>query len=494
MTMDGFFQTGSFSLASGWFLLVFAAFMAVYSFVCGRKSLRNPVLLIFSLFLYWKLSGLYVLLLAAVALLDWQACRFLSSEGRTESARKGRAALSVIIDLAVLALFKCSGLFASLAAVLAGTEALSIKALAIPAGVSFFIFQSISCVVDAYRRTAVTPARYTDYLLLLAFFPKMVLGPIVRCREFLPQLMAESVSISAEDMGKASRLIASGIVKYCVIAKCVGDLLSGPIFAGEMGNAGSTALLGAYAFAIRIYCDFSGYTDLASGISLLMGFRLPLNFDAPYKSATITEFWRRWHISLSSWLKDYLYIPLGGNRKGSVRTYINLIVTMFLGGLWHGVGLTFAIWGLLHGFSLALHKAWLALVPGSHKTGEGMGPATRLLSGVLTFHIVVAGWIFFTSPSAGKAFGMIASIFNDFNAGVGVELLHSAAPAVILMLAGYVLHFLPSSWNSLSDRILGKSGVLGCAIVIAFAIWLALQASFLLPETAAGGLPIYANF
>ena len=159
MTMDGFFQTGSFSLASGWFLLVFAAFMAVYSFVCGRKSLRNPVLLIFSLFLYWKLSGLYVLLLAAVALLDWQACRFLSSEGRTESARKCRAALSVIIDLAVLALFKCSGLFASLAAVLAGTEALSIKALAIPAGVSFFIFQSISCVVDAYRRSAETPAR-----------------------------------------------------------------------------------------------------------------------------------------------------------------------------------------------------------------------------------------------------------------------------------------------------------------------------------------------
>ena len=167
---------------------------------------------------------------------------------------------------------------------------------------------------------------------------------------------------------------------------------------------------------------------------------------------------------------------------------------MFLGGLWHGVGLTFAIWGLLHGFSLALHKAWLALVPGSHKTGDGMGPATRLLSGVLTFHIVVAGWIFFTSPSAGKAFGMIASIFNDFNAGAGIELLHSAAPAVILMLAGYVLHFLPSSWNSLSDRILGKSGVLGCAIVIAFAIWAALQASFLLPETAAGGLPIYANF
>ncbi|MGN1232056.1 MAG: MBOAT family O-acyltransferase [Candidatus Cryptobacteroides sp.] len=492
--MGSFFQTGSFSLASGWFLVVFTVFLAVYSLVCGKKSLRNPVLLVFSLFLYWKLSGLYVLLLSAVALLDWQACLFLSSENRAERSRKLRTALSVAIDVAVLVFFKCSGLFASLAAVLAGEEALSVKALAIPAGVSFFIFQSISCVIDAYRRSSVTPAKYTDYLLLLSFFPKMVLGPIVRCRDFVPQLMAESVHISNEDMGKAARLIASGIVKYCVIAKCVGTLLSGPVFAGEMGNAGSVALIGAYAFAIRIYCDFSGYTDLASGISLLMGFRLPLNFDAPYKSATITEFWRRWHISLSSWLRDYLYISLGGNRKGTVRTYINLIITMFLGGLWHGVGLTFAIWGLLHGLSLALHKVWLAKVPGSHKTGEGMGPVTRLLSVLLTFHIVLVGWIFFTSSSAAEAFGMIASIFNNFNAGAGIELIHNAIPAVFIMLAGYVLHFLPSSWNSLSDKFLAKSGVLGCAIVIAAAIWIALQSAYLLPSAASGGLPIYANF
>lgn len=494
MTMGGFFQTGSFSLASGWFLVVFTVFLAVYSLVCGKKSLRNPVLLAFSLFLYWKLSGLYVLLLAAVALFDWQACRFLSSENRTERSRKLRTALSVAIDVAVLVFFKCSGLFASLAAVLAGTEALNIKALMIPAGVSFFIFQSISCVIDAYRRSAPVPVKYTDYLLLLAYFPKMVLGPLVRCRDFVPQLMAESVRITSEDMGKAARLIASGIVKYCVIAKCVGTLLSGPVFAGEMGNAGSVALLGAYAFAIRIYCDFSGYTDLASGISLLMGFRLPLNFDAPYKSATITEFWRRWHISLSSWLRDYLYIPLGGNRKGTVRTYVNLIITMFLGGLWHGAGLTFAIWGLLHGLSLALHKVWLARVPGSHKTGEGMGPVTRMLSVLLTFHIVLVGWIFFTSSSAEGAFGMIASIFNNFNAGAGIELIHNASPAILIMLAGYVLHFLPSSWNSLSDRLLAKSGVLGCAIFIAAAIWIALQSANLLPSAAAGGLPIYANF
>lgn len=494
MTMDGFFQTGSFSLASGWFLVVFAVFLAIYSLVCGRKSLRNPLLLVFSLFLYWKLSGMYVLLLAAVALVDWQACRFLSAENKPDKYRKARTALSVIIDVAVLVFFKCSGLFASLAAVLTGSEALCIKALIIPAGVSFFIFQSISCVVDAYRRTAPTPMKYTDYLLLLAFFPKMTLGPIVRCRDFVPQLMAEPVRISSEDMGKAARLIASGIVKYCVIAKCVGTLLSGPVFAGEMGNAGSVALLRAYAFAIRIYCDFSGYTDLASGISLMMGFRLPLNFDAPYKSATITEFWRRWHVSLSSWLRDYLYIPLGGNRKGRIRTYINLVITMFLGGLWHGAGLTFAIWGLLHGLSLALHKVWLAVVPGAHATGEGMRPQARLFSGLLTFHIVVAGWIFFTAPSSGSAFNMIASIFNDFNPGALSSIAATARPAVWLMLAGYALHFLPSSWNSLADRLLTKSGILGCAFYIAIAIWIALQAAYLLPSSAAGGLPIYANF
>ncbi|MDD6253639.1 MAG: MBOAT family O-acyltransferase [Candidatus Cryptobacteroides sp.] len=490
--MLGFFTNGTFSLASGEFLVLFPVFLAGYCLLSGKRRIRNLYLLLFSLFLYWKLSGIYVLLLIAVALTDW----LLGKAVRRPDGTPGKwpVALSVFVNVTVLAIFKASGFFSGLLEMLAGKAFPGIESLIIPAGVSFFIFQSISYVVDIYRGTVNPVKRFTDYLLLLSFFPKMTLGPLVRNKDFIPQIENESVSVTREDIGEAARLIASGIIKYSVIARCVGMLIAGPAFSGEAGTAGSIALLGLYAFAIQIYCDFSGYTDLASGVSLLMGFRLPVNFNAPYKSATITEFWRRWHISLSSWLRDYLYIPLGGSRKGDVRTYINLIITMFLGGLWHGCGVSFIIWGLLHGVALSVHKVWLALIPGSHKTGEGMNPVLRFGGVLLTFHIVLAGWLFFNAPTADRAGEMLVAIFSDFNLQACLQFISGTLPAFALMLAGYILHFLPSSLNRQADRLCSGGGIVFCAILILAAIWIALQVGGLLLPASGAGLPIYANF
>ena len=490
--MLDFLTSGTFSLASGAFLAVFTVFLAGYCLLSGKRRVRNLYLLAFSLFFYWKLSGVYVLLLTAVALTDWLLGKAVRRPDGT--SRRWPVALSIFIDLSVLAIFKASGFFSGLLAVLTGRAFPGIESLVIPAGVSFFIFQSISYLVDIFRGTVNPVKRFTDYLLLLAFFPKMTLGPLVRNRDFIPQIENESVNVTRENLGEAARLIASGIIKYSVIARCVGALITAPAFSGEAGTSGSTALLGLYAFAIQIYCDFSGYTDLASGVSLLLGFRLPVNFNAPYKSATITEFWRRWHISLSSWLRDYLYISLGGNRKGEVRTYINLILTMFLGGLWHGCGVSFVIWGLLHGVSLSVHKVWLAIVPGSHKTGDGMNPVSRVAGCLLTFHIVLTGWLFFNAPTADRAGEMLAAVFNDFNLPAGLHFASDALPAVVIMLIGYILHFLPSGLNAKADRICASCGPVFCAVVILAAIWIALQVSALLLPVSGAGLPIYANF
>lgn len=503
--MEELLETGSFSLASGQFLLLFAVFLTGYVFLYRNVKWRNSYILLFSLFFYWKLSGTYVLLLAGVSLTDWLIAfavdkritageEVSGSRRRTDTSAKWFVALSVIIDAGVLVVFKLGGFFAGLANVLAGREIINVATLIIPAGVSFFVFQSISYVVDVYRG-AIRPLKsYWDYLLLLSFFPKMTLGPLVRNDDFIGQLQRPVTGISNDDFGKAARLIASGIIKYCIISRCVGALIVGPAFSSPAEVSGTYALVGLYAFAIQIYCDFSGYTDLAIGIALLIGFRLPVNFDAPYKSATVTEFWRRWHISLSSWLRNYIYIPLGGNRKGIYRTYFNLIVTMLIGGIWHGAGWTFVIWGMIHGLALAVHKFWLSVVPGSHKSGEGMNAFQRIGGVFLTFHLVLFGWLFFNSPSLANVLMTLSSIFTDFHFS-GLDGVLSAAPAAyMLMLLGYVLHFLPAKWTEFADKVCSRGGFVVCLAVVVAAIWLALQSTALLPVDSSAGLPIYANF
>ena len=484
------------TLTTGFFLFAFLIFGLGYVMVRHRGSLRTWYVVLFSLYFYYKLSGIYVLLLLAVALSDFLIGRRVAKARDDGRKTKWWVALSVTINVAILVYFKATNFFVDCINNLYGSGTLDWQSVVVPAGVSFFVFQSIAYVVDIARGTIAPLKGFGNYLFLLSFFPKMFLGPLVKAREFIPQIEAREVVVSREDFGRAVMLVARGLIKYAIIAKALGVLFVAPAFAGELGEGGMVALMAIYGFTLQIYCDFSGYSDIAQGVALMLGFRLPDNFDAPYKSATITEFWRRWHISLSTWLKDYLYISLGGNRKGAIRTYLNLIITMFLGGLWHGVGLTFVAWGLLHGVALALHKLWLRVIPSAKTLGRDMGVVRRVLATLFTFNLVAFGWLLFTASDMVQVQTMLWRICNNFSLAEFVPMVEESAVAMVLMAVGYVMHLLPRLFNDLCARDLTRLGFVGQWLVMVVAIWLVMQCDALLALSVGGGggLPMYAAF
>ena len=347
--------------SSGLFLFVFLGFSLIYGLLKRRLTLRIVYVTLFSLYFYYKTSGLFFLLLVGLSLSDFAIGR-LMHRSRRSGARKSLLVLSLLINLGLLCYFKYADLIVSAVAGLID-RTLTLPDIFLPVGISFFTFQSMSYVIDLYRRQIEPVRRWIDYLFYLSFFPQLVAGPIVRARDFLPQIYRNPVFVSRDMFGRGVFLILSGLFKKAIISDYISLNFVDRVFDNPMLYSGFENLMGVYGYALQIYCDFSGYSDMAIGLALLLGFRFPVNFDSPYQSATITEFWRRWHISLSSWLKDYLYISLGGNRKGRARTYANLMLTMLLGGLWHGAAVRFILWGALHGAALAVHKALMHAFP-----------------------------------------------------------------------------------------------------------------------------------
>ena len=287
--------------------------------------------------------------------------------------RGGKAAarrwvvLAVAVNLVTLGAFKYFDFFAtslnSLLGVFRLGAPLPLLHLLLPVGISFLVFRMLTYVIDIYRGQ-LAPAPALDFAVYVAFFPYLLAGPIARAREFLPQLTSPR-NPQAVDSSRAFVLILGGLAKKLLIADYLSTHIVNGLFASPQTYSSWETLWGIIAYSVQIYCDFSAYADIAIGISLLLGFELPANFDAPYTARTIQDFWRRWHITLSSWLRDYLYIPLGGNRKGKGRTYANLIITFLLGGLWHGAGWTFVFWGLMHGTGLAVERArWTRVTRG----------------------------------------------------------------------------------------------------------------------------------
>ena len=265
-----------------------------------------------------------------------------------------------------------------------------------------------------------------------------------------------------------------GLFKKAVISDYISLNFVDRIFDNPSLYSGVENLLGAYGYAMQIYCDFSGYSDMAIGIALLLGFRFPMNFNAPYTSQSITDFWRRWHISLSSWIRDYIYISLGGNRKGKVRQYINLIITMLLGGLWHGASLNFVAWGGMHGLALALHK-WMRQNNFHHDKHYQSHGLRRVLAVVLTFHFVVFCWIFFRNHTFEASWTMISKIFTDFHPELFLQVVEGYWVVFAMILFGYVTHFIPDSWNERCVAVIQKGGVLLGALLIAIVIYIVIQ-------------------
>jgi len=255
----------------------------------------------------------------------------------------------------------------------------------------------------------------------------------------VPQLY-KRFSLSRREWGHALFLILNGLIKKVIVSDYIAVNFVDRIFSNPEFFSGFENLLGIYGYGLQIYCDFSGYTDIAIGVALMLGFRLPLNFNSPYKARNLTDFWRRWHISLSRWLKDYLYIPLGGSRKGKIRTLMNLLITMLLGGLWHGAAWRFVLWGGLHGIGLALHKVWNHIIPGRRSVDSVL---TRFFSVFLTFNFVTFCWLFFRAESIEKIGTIFSRIQYGFWPGNVIEMLLSYSSVLVTISAGYILHFLP---------------------------------------------------
>ena len=459
--------------SSGLFLYLFVGFLAGYWLLKKTSRLRILYVVAFSLYFYYKSSGWYFVLLLLAATYDYLIGYSLYfTKGKTE--RKLLLAMSVVMNLSMLCYFKYTNFLIDLTNQLFGAGFLDFQNIFLPVGISFFVFQSMSYTIDIYRGQLRPLDSWLDYLFYLSFFPQLVAGPIVRASNFIPQIRQKPV-VTREMLGTALFLVLTGLFKKAVISDYIALNFVDRIFDEPLLYSGFECLMGIYGYALQIYCDFSGYSDMAIGLALVMGFRFPKNFDAPYRSATITEFWRRWHISLSTWLRDYLYISLGGNRKGKGRTYLNLLLTMLLGGLWHGAAIRFILWGALHGVALALHKMWLQVVPGAKTLGKDMNPVMRLMGILFTFHLVCLGWLVFRADSMQTAGLILHQIFSAFDTSLIAQVVAGYSGAFLLMAIGYLLHAIPDRGDAWLRGVITRAPM-GWQVAMTVAmIWLVMQ-------------------
>lgn len=440
-------------------------FATAFVFAWGCRSIpavhRTGLLLLSWLFYAWGAPE-YLPLLIGVSLL---ATLVAQGIGRTDrpAARKALLVVGVAGPLFALAVFKYLGFAASNVAEAAGQLGFDVHVpipeVVLPLGISFFVFHAISLVVDTWRRDS-APPRLTDGLLYIAFFPALVAGPIVRAAAFLPQLQNPPDPNRIES-SRGIALILRGLFKKVVLSSHLGILLADPLFEAPDQFSGLQTLAGIYAYAGQIYCDFSGYTDIAIGSALLLGYHFDENFNTPYRAASIQEFWHRWHISLSSFLRDYLYIPLGGSRDGAFATYRNLFLTMLIGGLWHGAAWTFVIWGALHGFALVVNRLWSRLdIRWIQRLRHAR--AWRWVSTIVTFHVVCLGWVFFRAQDLDTVMAVLARLAEPGAMPLAV--------VVALVVAGVGLQWMPSAWWHRSVKALSNIPPVLQGVVAAVAV------------------------
>src|ERR1051326_4029523 len=429
------FPTSAFLI---FFLVVAAAMVALDTKFTAKKA----VLVAASYYFYAQWDWRFCFLLAFSSAVSYLAGRLI--EGGPDRARaKLVLAISVTLHLSLLGLFKYLDFFLlstnRLAQLLGLEHELPFFEILLPVGISFFTFHGISYVTDVYRGDAAACHDPLDLALYMSFFPQLVAGPIVRSAYFLPQLARPSTE--PIPIGPALLLILGGLFKKVVVANYLATALVDPVFASPTNYGGPDLLLATYGYAVQIYCDFSAYTDMAIALAALLGFRFPANFNQPYRAQRLREFWQRWHISLSTWLRDYLYKPLGGNRGGRLNTYRNLLLTMLLGGLWHGAAWKFIAWGALHGGGLAVERMlepWIGR--------RASSPAAKIIATLIVFHFVCLAWIFFRAEDFAVASLYIGGLASGWGEGV-----QQAGPFVVALIAiGLAGQFTP---DALFDRV-----------------------------------------
>ncbi|NMC38880.1 MAG: MBOAT family protein [Bacteroidales bacterium] len=436
------------------FWIFFLLMLGGYSLVYKRLDIRNLYLFLISIYFYFKTGGLFLILLVIVTLIDY-FCGISIYKSGTRSRRKIFLLISIFSNIGILAYFKYTGFFIHAFNDIFGTSfqvrdflavfsnklmgtSFNVGNIILPVGISFFTFQSLSYTIDVYRGKLEPVRSVIDFGFYVSFFPQLVAGPIVRASEFIPQIKTE-YHLTKREFSHAMFLISKGLIKKIIISDFIAVNFVDRVFDIPTAYSGFENLIAIYGYGLQIYCDFSGYTDIAIGLALILGFRLPVNFNSPYKAHGITDFWKRWHISLSRWLKDYLYIPMGGNRKGKFRTNINLMLTMLIGGLWHGADIRFIIWGGLHGLGLITDKFFTRIFGSRTGTGRFVKP----LSVFLTFQFVSFCWIFFRAVDMDHAGIMLSQIFENFLPASLENILKVYGTVFSLIAAGYLIHFLP---------------------------------------------------
>lgn len=455
---------------TGLFLILFVAFIGLYRLLRKFRTLKMVLVILFSLYFYYKSSAEYCFILLGVCMSDY-VLGMLMEKAAVKWQRKLIVWVNVIVNVGMLAWFKYFNLLID---TIMQFTTLRFDALDIilPAGISFFTFRSISYIVDIYRGDIKACHNFLDYTFYLTFFPPLLAGPVVRAKDMLPQIKENPVATHAM-VSEGLFLIMAGLIKKVIVADYISGNFVDRVFDNPALYSGFENTMAIFGFAIQLYCDFSGYSDMAIGIALLLGYRFKDNFDSPFKSQSPTEFWHRWHISLSTWLRDYVYIPLGGNRCSKTRHNFNQMATMVVGGLWHGASWMYVIWGAMHGAMLIVHKQlrrWFPSVPGANT------PKWRMFLNVfVTFNLVAITFMFFRSQSLDHVSQMTGQIFHDFHLSVAPQFISGYFLIVLAMVFGYAMHFSPSSWTA---RL--KSGFMAAplvvkAIVLALLIMLIIQ-------------------
>ncbi|MEN8249411.1 MAG: MBOAT family O-acyltransferase [Bacteroidota bacterium] len=493
----------------------FAIVLVVYSIVYRNKAVRNAYIFLISLFFYYKTSGFFVSILIVSTISDFFIGQRIYAT-QNNLGKKLWLVLSVFINLFILTYFKYAYFFTDAFNTLLGTDYTPVNHFAywtnsffgthfrfekiiLPVGVSFFTFQTISYSVDVFRGLVKPVRNILDFGFYVSFFPQLVAGPIVRAADFVPQLYKD-YTLTKEQFGMALFMILNGLIKKLFLADYIAVNFIDRVFANPLSYTGFENLMALYGYSLQVYADFSGYTDIAIGLALLMGFRLPKNFNSPYKATSTGEFWKRWHISLSSWLKDYLYIPMGGNRSGSffsylsmfviaffitilaasiwvpvgivglmvavyllgriwpafrnwVSTNINLMMTMLLGGLWHGASWNFVVWGGLNGVGIVIYKLWKKLKTrirtklGKPETPEREKWYGRMVGIFITFNFITFTRIWFRSSDFEIASQVLNQITQHLSFDVAWGVLAGYKWVFITMLIGYTIHWLPTPWK-----------------------------------------------
>lgn len=372
----------------------------------------------------------YILLILFSTTTDYFICRYVTSSPDKRKRRLGLS-VNVFLNLGLLIVFKYLIFFQETFGHIAAWAGFEYKpatfSFLLPVGISFYTFQTLSYAIDVYRKTIEPERHFGKFAVFVSFFPQLVAGPIERAKDLLPQFHRSIYSLKADEVRSGLLLIGWGLFKKVVVADNVAGFVNAWYNTSEHQNGG-TLLFATYLFAIQIYCDFSGYSDMAVGLAKLLGFKLTDNFRTPYFSSSISAFWNNWHISLSNWLRDYIYIPLGGNRKGKVRTTVNLMITMLLGGFWHGANWTFVVWGGYHGILLTIER-WFE----GWKTPSFL----KVFRILIVFHLVCFGWIFFRSQTMEQAFGIIDSIahlrWNDLYIAIAENFFTNAVVGCLIL-------------------------------------------------------------